>query len=67
MLYRFAWNAYCRPKCESRWVWIAAGESFGSANAAGLLRQPNGERIVLFGRTLPDAKGKPAPIVRRPQ
>ncbi len=59
MLNRFAWNCFSRRDRASPWNWLAAGETYGAANVAGLLREPRGERVVLFGAVLPDADGTP--------
>jgi hypothetical protein len=64
---RNAWNTYHRPDRASPWQWLSAGATYGEAAGAGLLRQPTGERTVIFGRCLPDIEGRPVPISRRPR
>ncbi len=65
MVNRNAWNAYHRPEPSSPWTWIASGPTYGEANSAALLKRPDGEIVVMFGRCLPDDDGRPLPLRRR--
>jgi hypothetical protein len=63
MILRTTRNGYWSTRPADRWQWDSEGAFFTEANAMALLRTPlGGQRIILFGKQLPEdfGHGRPA-------